>query len=136
MKHRFFSAGVLILVLAAPLGAQTTPRLGFFVGGVGIRVRDGGAGRVQTLSSTLPQGDVNISLGRLLLEGGYTQGSLTAEASAPPRDYVEGKALAGVHITPAISLKTGAHARSYVLPGGTRRRLYWEARGAFDTPLS
>src|SRR5215831_12107443 len=138
MSSRFYVLPALIVAigLGGRLEGQTSPRLGFFLGAQALRVRDGAAGRVQTLTNTLPAGDITVALDRLILEASYTQGTLTPETTAPTRDYVEGDVLAGVRIYKGLSIKGGPHARSYVLPGGTRRRLFWEGRGSFETPLS
>jgi hypothetical protein len=140
MTQLRLSGGMIALAAAvlgaAPLAAQVSPRLGFFGGAMAIRVRDAANNRVQTLTSNVPSAEVTLSAGRLLLEGNYAQGGLTPQGTATPRDFVEGKVLAGVRVIPPLALKAGPHARSYVLPGGTRRRLFWELRAGLETPVA
>lgn len=129
---------VLLLATAALEGAaQTAPRYGGFIGGMALRVRDLNDGRDVSFTSDVPIGEGFVWLGRFLIEGYYAQGKLTPQVgSSADRDFVEGRLLAGYRVASALTLKLGPHARSYVLPSGTRRRVFWELRGTISTPLA
>jgi len=129
------AAGGLLaaLVAAAPLAAQGGGggggRFVLSTGGMSQRLQTQLATGSAVLTGAAFGGEGSVSLGRLALELGYWQGNLEATSGlSPKRDVIEGKALLALRAARWVTLKGGAHARSFVTTAGTERWLFWEAR--------
>jgi len=120
-----------------PLRAQTRLSL---VGGLGpaaVHVHSRTETGDEALSGTVGGGDGMARLGRLELDISYLEGRLQPDTIGPAaRDYVEGRALLGVHALSWLALKIGPHARSYVTGAGTQRWVFWEAHVRADGSLA
>jgi hypothetical protein len=127
-----------LLIVVAAAGDLPGQRLHLAFGGsaVATRVRSEQPAATIVLSGVVLGAQGTLSVGRLLLDVAYLQGTLNPDSgTGSSRDLVEGRALLGVRALPWLTLQTGPHARAYVTDGTTQRWLLWivgaRAEGAF-----
>ncbi len=129
---------LVLLAVAATASASAAQAFDAAGGplGAAVRLRSEVPGHIEEHSGLAVGGEGALSLGRLLLEADYWQGTLDSDAAGvPSRDLVEGKALLGVRPFAWLALKAGPHVRSYVTGGVTQRWVFWEARASAQSPL-
>jgi len=127
-----------LLVFVAAAGDLAGQRLHLAFGGSGVatRVRSEQPAATVVLSGAVFGALGTLSVGRLLLDVAYLQGTLNPDSGiGSARDVIEGHALLGVRALPWLALQAGPHARAYVIGGTTQRWLFWtvgvRAEGAF-----
>lgn len=137
MKPRHAILGLIAAVSLIPLGAQAQSDFGVSFGLqlAAATARSESPNVSEQLSGILIGGEVSVSWWRLLLDLRYLDGSADPEVSGVGRDVVEGEVMLGVRPVAWLALKVGPHARSYVMPEGTQRWLYWETRIAAQSRL-
>lgn len=137
MNVRVTTATLAALVLASTtlVTAQILPRMGVSAGGMALTVRSDIADGAESMNDNVFAGDAWYSHGLLVVDGSYTEGRLNSSTGVT-RDFVEARAFAGVRVFRMLSIKAGPQILAFSLPSGTRRRIYWETRARFETPIT
>ncbi len=123
--------------LAASGAAAQLPR-GLTLEGAAAtaRLRTTSTGGAEALSGPTLGAEAAFARRAVSLRVGYLQGRLTPDSGSPAaRDLVEGWALVGYRPLAWLDLEGGAHARAWVTPAVTARRLFFELTARAEVPV-
>jgi len=129
----------LLIATAAPVPLCAQARFHWAVGaGVGAtRVRTVTGGSPELWTGVTLGGDGRLGSGRVGLEAGYRQGTLSPDTGAgATQDLAEGRLQLSVRALPWLEILAGPRARAFITPGGTERWLFGEGRVRIDAPLA
>jgi hypothetical protein len=76
-----------------------------------------------------------LDFGRLLLRGGYAEGSLRSGSEDFQHDVADGFLLAGLRVLGGLEAALGLQARAWITSPGTERWLLWQMRLRYEAPL-
>ena len=130
------SVAVLLtmLVTVRPAAAQSGPR--FAVGGlVAYAARESEGSLQERLTGVTWGFEGRVMWWRLLVDLRYLEGSLSTDAGDTERDMAEGEAFIGILPLSWVTVKGGAHIRSYFTGDIIERWVFWEVRMRAEVPV-
>lgn len=116
------------LLLASPVFAQIPIGTSGSLGASFMNLNTVDALGEQQLTGFGIGGNMTVAYQRLGLGLRYLEGSVSSGDNGTDRDLVEGEAIFSVRASPWLRIGLGPHIRSLIIPEGTERWVFLEAR--------